>query len=280
VAKARDIRVVAGFEVYRSLRTPQGILFMALFGTLYTWVCKELARLPSSPLSATNNKMVTGFLFKALAWFASLSEQVVAALLRKHSPVLVAFFFLAIIVTPFMAMMASFDQTASEIGSRHARFVLMRTDRSSMYIGKVVGSVIFFGACMGVATLGAATMFLVAGGSPSAETLTYLVRIWVASTWFAVPIICLMGMTSALTGQAFLSLLMALGLHLFIWMASSIGSIGNPMLAKFAYGFPTAMKFQLLSDRPVDVLQAMAHQALLGGLFFFLGLQLFRKRDL
>jgi hypothetical protein len=89
-----------------------------------------------------------------------------------------------------------------------------------------------------------------------------------------------MGLANALTAQPFLALIVGIGFYFVVWAGSSIGSLGLPSLEYLSYLFPTAFKYQLISDSWGDIGAALAHQAACTVVFFGAGLAFFRWRDL
>ncbi len=287
--RPRDILVIASFAVRRTLRSVHGMLFLAFFVTFFAWVgtkvysvTSSLRELDSAGARAAALSEDNPF-YDLAAWLTNLSGDAIRQLVVDHPPALVGLFFVALFALPFFAMLAAFDQTASDISSKHARYLLLRTDRTSLYVGKTIGTTVFLAGALALVTFLIGLMVLFIGGASGtsmASAFLYLIRIWLSLVFFSLPFIALLGVANALIGHAFLSLLAVLGLYFFIWAGTAIGGIAYDNIEYVAYIFPTAFKFHIMSPDSADIIKAIAHQGGFAVVLFFAGLALFRRRDL
>lgn len=279
--KARDINTVASFELRRAMQSAHGWLYVTFTVIIYGWVTHQLYKLSESlgKLGATIG--ADNPINELVAWFTDLEPAQVGNVMGDYSPLAFTFFVVVLWASPLLTMLGSFDQIASDIGRRHARYLLLRTDRTSVYIGKFIGHMNFIAIVMAV--ICALVMVAIIGTGAATDVgglFGYMVRIWLTSVFFAMPFVALMGFTGAMTGHPFLALLIGVVLQLFLWMISTIGSVSIKELTYVSYIYPTAMKYQLASQDIGEVLVAGAHMMGLTAVFFFFGLLIFKKRDL
>jgi hypothetical protein len=254
------------------------------FGIFYLWLgasIQDNADALQEAVETLNVAVDSLFFYKAVAWLLDIEDTMVKTLFANHHPALLAFFCMALMMTPMLAMLASFDQTATEIRTRHMRFVLLRTDRDSVYVGKAIGTLAFVAICLFFAVSFVGLLLLTTeSGLGGATGLMYLFRIWFSLVIFHIPFIALMALTNVATAHPYAALTLGVVLQFAVWAVSGIGSLITPGLANLQMLFPTAMKYKLVSDSTADMSMAMVHQVLLAAFFFMLGWLIFRKRDL
>jgi ABC-type transport system involved in multi-copper enzyme maturation permease subunit len=284
----RDIRIITEFEYGRLFRSPHGLLFLAFLLVAYGWLAKVLFGLSgelqtlgvlgaNSDVSADNPVMTL-----ISYWIGGDEVERLWGLVTDHPPVMVGYFVVALALTALFAMLAAMDQTASDISSRHLRFLLLRTDRASIYVGKTLATYLFFGTAMGVVTLVVIFVVLASGGSPGFTTgdiVGYALRIYVTVMLYALPFVTFVGLCSAMVGHAMIAAVVAFGTWLFLAVASGIGALAIREMGHLSLLFPTAFKYHLVFDDASRVLPALLHQLILGAVFFMAGLTLFRRRD-
>ena len=286
--KLTDVRTISTFELRRLLRSPHGLLFLVFFLAFYGWVAYRLyaasGKLASlGPLGLNSDFGEGSPLHAVLSMFLDDGKvQAVYQLFNDHPPVLLGYFVVALFFMGLFTMLAAFDQTASDIGTRHIRYLLLRTDRASLYVGKTVGVVAFLAIAMAFVSVVVGAVVLGTDGAPgfsAIEVVLYLLRIWVTLCVYSLPFVALLGLAGALVGHGFLALVIALGYWLFVLVVSGIGGMAVESMGYVEYAFPTALKYGLLFDGVGYVLPALAHQLGFAALFFVAGLLVFRRRD-
>lgn len=71
------------------------------------------------------------------------AEEWAAGLLNDKPSVLSALFMGFVLMLPFVVCLGSFNQVSGDMGSRGLRFVLLRTRRSSLLLGRFLGTAVF-----------------------------------------------------------------------------------------------------------------------------------------
>lgn len=210
-------------------------------------------------------------------------EDEVAYLLRDQPALLSVIWLILLMLFPFVTALGAFNQTAGDIGSKGLRYLLLRTSRTNVYVGRSLGT-LYFSAASLLLLLVLVLMYvglklrlyefsaLLGSGSTAFFALLFL----------CLPYIALCGWLSSLFESAFGSL------------AVCLVAVGGPILlfklldtlaVAFDLGWllrllPWGWKYDLLSGEIGTRL--LAYGVMLGftALFFFLGMRHFRRRDL
>ena len=278
----RDIWVIARFELDRHLRSRQTIVAGVLLIALSAYGSYRLAEY-ADQIAKVGRELGPG-----LSMVAGMIEEVtglpalaISGLLSKHPPVLVALFALVILMMPLVTLTLAYDQTATDIETRHVRYLLFRSDRVSIYLGKSLGAWVFVAGAVGlVLAMFGVFLGLRSDALEGVRGIVYLGKIWVTATAYALPFIALLGLASALVGRARRSLSVTILFWIGVGIASGLLGLANEDFTKVAYLFPTQDRFELLVDdlRPKAslVVYLLAYTLVAGGL----GLWRFRSRDL
>jgi ABC-type transport system involved in multi-copper enzyme maturation permease subunit len=278
----QDIWVIARFEILRHLRSRHAIAAALLLVVFCGFGAYQLAEL-ADRVTALGREIGP-----ALDLVAGMVEGVtglpvlgIRGLLREHPPILVALFGLVLGLMPLLSIILAYDQTATDIETRHVRYLLFRSDRVSIYLGKALGAqlivaiaiaivLLVFGVFLGVRT----------DAIEGLKGVLYLGRIWVTAVLYAIPFVALLGLISALIGRARRSLTVSFFYWFSVVVLSGLLSMAHESLAHLDYLFPSVGRFNLLFDDPEQlrntVLYLIAFTLVAGSL----GLWRFRSRDL
>jgi hypothetical protein len=269
----RRLGIIAVFELRRSFAGPFGLLAASLFIVFHTWAIRGALRWTTGLLGFA--QLGSG----VLGWITGLDTSTVSGAFSGHPPMLVAFFLLALSATPPLVFLATCDQLASDIGRRHVRFVLLRTARGPLFLGKALGAFLFVALLQAAATMAAVLVATVVGTADGLDAITFGVRILASLLAFSLPFVALMAFAGVLLPHPALGLAVGLGLQFVVWMASTLGRLVDPRMQHLHLAFPTAFRFDLISERAGDLALAFGHMATLTILFATAGLLLFRWRD-
>lgn len=277
----RNIGIIARYEVGRLIRSTGGVLFLALAVTIYAYVTIKLVKWAAEFKSASDlaagdpgANVLTG----AIGWLVDIEPGQLNTLIAKHPPFALVFFFVALAVNPLLAILGTSDQTASDIQTRNIRYLLLRTDRGSLFWGKVLGSLVFYGLSMALLCGIIAGLSTWAGASTVGDLL-YFGRIWLTLTVFALPFIALNAFSGALTGHPGLALITTLGYYMVVWLISTVGGWTSDKAEYIQYLSPSAFKYELATDSLEVLGKAVAHMAIVTTLALGLGVTYFKRRD-
>ena len=157
--------------------------------------------------------------------------------------------------------------------------MLLRVDRTTLYLGKTVAAWVFYSSALGLVCV-VSGCIAVSVGTGVGEALTYSVRIWLTGSLYSIPFIAFAGFASALTGHAALAALMVILYTFIIWAISSIGAWINEGAEMLGLLIPTYWKYSMLADDFSLVLKPALHSLVFTVIALGLGLYTFRRRDI
>jgi hypothetical protein len=203
-------------------------------------------------------------------------------LLREQPALLSAIFVFFLILFPFVATVAGFNQTAGDIGTRGLRYLLLRTERPNVFLGRFVGTVGFVAFALALTFLVllvyvALRFRIYAPG----ELVAWTLQGYLACFFLCLPYVALCAWLSGLLDGAFAALSicqMVVGFPiLFLHLADANVDGDQSWLLRL---LPWGWKYDLL-DGDLGT-RAVAYAVMVGFtlLFLALGLRAFGKRDL
>ncbi|KIG14600.1 hypothetical protein DB30_06655 [Enhygromyxa salina] len=279
---SQDIWVIARFEVVRHLRSRHAIAAGLLLILFCGFGAYELVQFADKLAELDRD------LGPALDMIAGMVEGLtdlpvvgVRGLLRQHPPVLVALFALVMFLMPLLSIILAYDQTATDIETRHVRYLLFRSDRISIFLGKALGAQLIISIAVALVVLIFGVFLAVRTDAlEGMKGVAYLGRIWVTAVLYAVPFVALLGLSSALFGRARRSLTVAFLYWFGVATLSGLLSLANEGFEHLRYLFPSVGRFDLLLDDPGDLRGTVLYLVAFTLVAGLLGLWRFRSRDL
>ena len=156
----RHIGDLVRHDLRYTLTSARGLLFQVIFGQNWRFVMSKLAGGISAQLGSP----------QAIFLVSSIFDSNVALLFQERPPTLAAYLVLATTVTPLFAMLASCDQTATDLGTRHIRFLIPRVGRAEIFIARLVGAAIVMTLAQLLAGIAATIVALVVHGGGELST--------------------------------------------------------------------------------------------------------------
>ena len=210
-------------------------------------------------------------------------EEEVQYLLRDQPALLSVIWLVLLMLFPFVTALGSFNQTAGDIGSKGLRYLLLRTRRENVYVGRSFGT-FYFSAASLLILLVLVVMYvgLKLRLYEFGDLLSSGVNAFFALLFLSLPYIALCGWLSSMFHSAFGSLavcVIAVGgpIVLFKLIDTLTIAIDLEWMLRL---LPWGWKYDLLSG---DVgTRLLAYGVMLGftALFFVLGMRNFARRDL
>ena len=277
---------VCRFEVLRRLRSVAGIVALLVLVVASAVVGRQLARVARLLNEAASGEEAGAFEMVAdmVAGMAGFPLDMVRATLDAHSPPLVGAFAFLMFAMPLLTLFMGYDQCASDIETRHARFLAFRVDRVTLYLGKLLGAWALISMVVGVATVSMAGYIWVAGGSvPTASDFAYLGRIVATVSVSALPLLTLLGLLGTLRGQARRVVLFAILGWIVVSIAAGVlrHAWDLPMAADTVEAlWPTTGRWSLILDEGGPWLMSAGRAVVYSLIVGALGVLHFRKRDL
>lgn len=296
--RGRHLELFARHSVRHSLRGGAGLI--AIFATLVVGLV--MASIVISPLEAVDREIqrqttvdsahaqqleehaqgdVIKIAKKAMGWAIGASDEQADYLTNDKPAMISAILVLLMLVTPLFACLAGFNQTSGDNATRGLRFLLIRTERQNIFLGRFLGTVAFMAAVLALlfAVLG---LYIVAKihVHPAGDMMLWLGGGYLRLVVFSLPYIALCAWLSGAIDSPFGTLVLGLAL-VYVWpLFVGIGAAQQHAFSYLGYLTPWAYKWWLFSERPwmvgAGVLVMLGFTALLVAF----GLSRFKKRDL
>lgn len=202
-------------------------------------------------------------------------------LLEEKPALLSAIFLVLLFGMPFVISFLAYNQVSGDIQSLGLRYLLLRTERSNIYFGRFLGTVIFSTAVIAiiVATitfyLGARTRIY-----PAMELIGWAAWGFVAMSILMVPYIAVCSLISASVRSPFLSLVLAKVIIAGTLIVAIAGSIAWKPAKYLLYTLPWGWQCHLLHPAATHWLSAVLACFVYAAVFLILGYYRFEKRDL
>lgn len=265
----RHIRVLARHELSQSLLGTRGVLFLVIYGILWFWFLWKLSAGWAASLVEPDK-------LKIASWL--LDPTLARVLFVEHSATLSVFFLICMGMIPIFTMWGAGDQTATDIGTRHLRFLIPRCGRAEIYVGRFLGALWFMAivhallACLGT------IVALYTDAQP--DVIGYGLRVLVVTFLYTLPYVALMSLFGALMGSAAGAILVAIAAYAVVGVAAGFLSMRWEAAQYVAYLFPTPLKGALLIGQGTAYAGAVLLLAVYATVYFLLGWLVFSRRDI
>jgi ABC-type transport system involved in multi-copper enzyme maturation permease subunit len=211
----------------------------------------------------------------------SSTDSWVNFLLEKKPALLSAIFLVLLFGMPFVISFLAYNQVSGDIQSHGLRYLLLRTERSNIYFGRFLGTVIFSTAVMAIIV---ATITLYLGMKTRIYAAPALAS-WAVCGFLAlailmVPYIAVCTLISALVDSPFLSLVLAKVTIAGVLFMAILGSFAWKPAKYLMYVLPWGWQCNLLHPDPVCWVGAVVLCLAYTVAFLMLGYYCFERRDL
>ena len=150
----QHVWIIALYSMRFALRTGGGLIFLLIFLTMGLSVAaifitplEELVKVegaesmtdPDISIKILESELVS----EAVQWITSSDSVQSEYLLRENPALLSAILLILLIAVPFMTCFGAFNQTSGDISSKGLRYLLLRTERTNIFLGRFVGVLLF-----------------------------------------------------------------------------------------------------------------------------------------
>ncbi|HEO65648.1 MAG TPA: hypothetical protein ENI73_07240 [Spirochaetes bacterium] len=276
----QNIKGIISFEPTRNLRNPLIIIAIVFILVWFLWICLYLIDNAETIIRVVNQSGGRTELF-IFAILKKVLDESVSNLLTNHSPLLGTFFFFSLLITPMFGILFSSDQTASDIGRKHIRFLLPRVNRISLYLSRILSTWIAWSIIVLLMTL---IVTLVIGLSRTTDLTGPLIlfglRIALTLSIYGLPFIAMMAFANSFTSSAAIALLLGWAFWIITTLLTWIGGAFGDEYEYIQFIFPSSVKYYMLSDDITVVLGSIGLTLLYSLVFTALGWLIITKRDL
>jgi len=265
------IGVLIRHDLRYTLSSARGLLFLVFFSLFWAWVFSKLV----GGLAARLGTPQAGFL---VTW---LFDSNIARLLQERPASLAAYFVVATTLTPLFAMLASCDQTATDLGTRHIRFLIPRVGRAEIFVARLLGASIVMTIAQLLAGIAATIVALVVhkDGGNTGAIIAYGAQVTGLLIVYSLPIVALMSLVSAAMASVGLALLAGVGGYAILGVALGLMPLEGTAATIVSFLVPSGLKPYILRPELGPALAACAGALGYVALYTFLGWQVFRTRD-
>ncbi|HUJ63545.1 MAG TPA: ABC transporter permease subunit [Kofleriaceae bacterium] len=214
-------------------------------------------------------------------WAMGVSDEQIDYLLGDKPAMISALLILLMLVVPLCACLGAFNQTSGDIGSKGLRYLLIRTERQNIFIGRFIGTAIFTAFVFLVLFLILALYIgLKVHVHPTGDMLLWLAGGYVRIVLFSLPYVALCAWVSGSIDSPFGALVLAM-LFAYLWpLFVFIGTRQNEGFHYLQYATPWGYKWWLFSESPGMVAGGVAVMLAFTAALVVLGNYRFAKRDL
>jgi ABC-type transport system involved in multi-copper enzyme maturation permease subunit len=261
--------VLVRHDLRYSLSSPRGLLFLIFFALLWGWAFYRLAGGAAEDLGKGQSSIL-------IAWLFDIK---VLHLVQERPPTLVAYFVAATWLAPLFAILGSCDQTASDLGTRHIRFLIPRVGRAEIFVARFIGSAVLVMCAQLLAGIGATIVTLIASSGDSGDIVTFGAQVTVILMVYSLPFVALMSFVSAAMASIGLALLVGLGGYVVLAIVLSALPLKGTAATIVPLLLPNGLKPYFHQPDVGPALAATAACLVYVAAYAALGWQVFRKRD-
>jgi hypothetical protein len=218
----------------------------------------------------------------SVKWVSGGDDAQVAYLLDSNPALLSAIFLILLMLFPFLICYGGFNQTSGDIQNRGLRYLLLRTERVNIFIGRFMAAALFTFIYVAVVValillyLGLKMQIYDAGA-----LLAWGLQGYVALVLLALPHLALCAWVSAFIDSPFGSLVLCqLIIGVPLGLLAALGAAVRVEFSTLARLLPWGWKYELLSGEVTPRLLAMGVMLVFTGFFLVIGLRTFHRRDL
>ena len=240
-------------------------------------ILQDSAAAPSAPMMYSDSASTTGQEPEGDSDFDPWTD----FLIEKRPALLSAIFLVLVFGMPFTISFLAFNQISGDVQSYGLRYLLLRADRSNIYFGRFLGTVIFSTAVVAVIVatitfyLGVRTRIY-----PAAALAGWAVCGFLAISILMVPYIAVCSLISASVDSPFLSIVLAKVVIAGVLFLAVLGRFIWEPAKYIKYALPWGWQCHLLHPDPAHWGGAVAACLAYTAVFLMLGYYRFEKRDL
>lgn len=265
----KSFEVLYRADLHYALHSGRGVLFLVFFGVFWAWVYTRLAGGGAQVMTSPEAGVIAGYIF----------DEEMLRLFRQQSPTMVAFLVVALTATPVFATLVGCDQTASDLASRHLRFLIPRTGRGSIYLARFAGAATLLAVVQVLATLGAVAVAIYADPTPPMEIVTFAARVALTLVVYSWGFVALFApLTAAVPSPAGVALA---GLGSYVLLVTIAATMRSrwPAIDYVLYATPGGFKKFFVEPEFLPALASMAGLVGLSAVYLAAGWRVFRERD-
>jgi len=263
------VAVLTRFDLRFTLQSARGVLTLAFFGIFWAWALKQLGGGAAHVMTTPEAGMIGEYIL----------DEDVMRLFRIESPTMTAFLVMALWATPAFATLAGCDQTATDLASKHLRFLIPRTGRGSIFLARFLAASLFMAALQVLITAIAITIALAVDSTSGGAVVSFGLRVALTLIAYSTAFIALLAAVAAFLPSAPGVALLVLGAYAILALVASTMKSRYPWAEWVLCVTPGGFKKFLVSDETGPLLGAFGALAGVTAAYLALGWKIFRERD-
>jgi len=298
--RSNHLKLIAQHSVRHGIRGGAGL--MAMLFTLVLGLI--LASVVIWPIDALNQEMdqfgdrltadqrteviegvhrkVVSIASRAINWTIEPEPEQLEYLTQDKPAMISAILVLLFLVTPLLTCMGGFNQTSGDISTKGLRFLLIRTERPNIFLGRFIGTFVFT-ALVNLLLFAILALYMAAKVKvhPAGDQALWLFQGYFRMLLFALPYVAVCAWVSCAIDSSFGSLIISLLLVYFVPLF--IGRAAAAISDSLSYAqliTPWGYKYWLLEPLGPKLFGGVAVMLAFTGVFIGLGMRHFGKRDL
>ena len=296
----QHVWLIALYSMRFALRSGGGLMFLLIFLTvglsiasLFISPIEKLVKMDGLDGMSASEISVTilesDMVVEAVEWITSSDNAQSEYLLKENPALLSAILLILLIAVPFTTCFGAFNQTSGDIASRGLRYLLLRTERANIFLGRFVG-VLLFTIVSVIGTMLVIVLYVQfkVAAYPGLDLWLWGLQGLAAVFFLSLPYIALCAWISCMLDTPFGSLAICLLISgfslviLYVFKLTLIASMKvDPESLDWLFKtVPWGWKYGLLHGAPAARMTAILAMLGFTTIFLWLGLRHFQKRDL
>lgn len=279
------INKIIAFDLVRYTRSPLTIVALAFAALFFALILMLLSKndayiylgVTSSLDALAQNQNAHNA--EAMHWNLQVKKFLGNAIpeLLRTTPLLGCFYIFIMWVTPFFCMLLTSNQLASDLRSKHLRFLLQRVSRNQLLIARFLSAWLLWMIFISVFIVLALFIFSFSGVKiPFDKNIFVALRMLITLTVYAAPFILLMTFFNTFISNAFLVFISGIGA---LFLFSTIQGILIEKIAVVEYLSPTRLGVELFSNNIGDLMLTLGGLLIYSALYAAAAIYIFNKKD-
>lgn len=284
---ARDVALIAGFDLRESLRTRRALVLVLLYmliasaaSGIYVQVVRAIhdsVATLAPETGAAELAMVQDEGYRQVLLFFSGGDAALANHLATYPAMVLIFAWVSLAFLPWFIALTSYDLIAGDLHLRTIRYAALRTSRGAYVLGKVLGQAALVA---GVAGLGMLPVIIIGAiylpGFDAIATVLALLSTWPITVVCALGFLGVVAFASQLCRGPGAARAVAVGLLLLVWIFSLLPGYAQYLGLLSPWHWKPGLFHPAIAERSLAIAACLG---LCAG-YTALGFLRFRNRDL
>jgi hypothetical protein len=264
------IFILLRFDLYYSLIRIKGWVFLMPFFLCWFIVFKQINKGVTQMLQSQEGIMITSAIY---------GTDGALNLFIDNPPSVSLFYLISLSTIPFFAVLASYDQFSSDLGSGFFRFLIARCKRMEIFLARFLSAFSLIAGAFLIATIICAILSINNDGYAMTEILIYSVQIYLILLLYTLPFIAYMSVISSLVSSTLAAIFLGMSGYAAIWFLN-LFTFFTEQKDVFSYLLASSMKQHLFELDTNKFFIALAILPIYLLVYAGLGFRIFNQRNL